>query len=255
MKLTRKSYKRKIIAFGVAAFISLSLIATGFASWILASTAEKSDEGQISVGTTSEKAIEISNLVFTGDVKDFVFEPVKDDVTGRVRYDGENSENLSVSFTCSITAASFVKQINVAFTCPKGIEDAVDAGYIIAPDVDIFIDPTLTQTTTQSIPLTNGEAGGGEYTYTPSANGDDIATLSVTLNFAWGEKFGNENPSTFFDTAEGRLQYTHEQVKTALDTFKATVHEMEYDVYAALSDDEKNALPAPTYTVNITAES
>ncbi|MBO7304653.1 MAG: hypothetical protein J6V09_05465 [Clostridia bacterium] len=253
MKLTRKSYKRKIIAFGIAAFISLSLTATGFASWVLASTAKKSDEGQISVGTTSEKAIEIKDLVFEDDMKNFVFEPVKDDYEGRVRYDGEKAENLSVTFTCTITAASFVKGINVTFAMPKGISDAVDAGYIVAPVVDISINSTTTDAMqTADLLLSNGQTGGGSWTYTPGAA--DTATLTVTLNFAWGEQFEGKNPSEYFDTPEGRIAHSHEEVKTILDTFKATVHEKSYDEYSQLSDSEKEALEAPKYTVNITAE-
>ncbi len=254
MRLTRKSYKRKIIAFGVAAFISVSLIATGFASWVLANTAKKSDEGQISVGTTTEKAIEIKDLVFTDNMKNFVFEPVEGDYEGRVHYDGEKAENLSITFTCTITATSFVKGINVTFTMPQGISDAVEAGYIVAPVVDIAINATTSSTTqTAELLLSNGESGGGEWTYAPGA--DDTATLTVTLNFAWGEKFEGQNPSLYFDTTEGRGAYTHEQVKEVLDTFKATVHEKSYDEYILLTDEEKEALSAPKYTVNIKADS
>lgn len=34
-KLTRNSYKRKIILFGVIVFMSIALISTGFAAWVM----------------------------------------------------------------------------------------------------------------------------------------------------------------------------------------------------------------------------
>ena len=255
MKLTRKSYKRKIIAFGVAAFISLSLIATGFASWVLAGSTDKSDEGQISVGTTTEKAIGISDLSFTNDMKNFVFEPMKDDSTGRVRYDGENSENLSISFSCTITAASFVKELHVTFTMPAGVQAAVDAGYIVSPVVDIAINTSVSSTAqTAELLFSNGQSGGGEWTYTPNA--DDTSTLEVTLNFAWGDEFEGMNPSVYLDETEGRQLYpTKDDVKIVLDTLKATLLGTTYDEYITLGDSEIRALEAALkYTIYVNAE-
>ena len=255
MKLTRKSYKRKIIAFGVASFISLSLIATGFASWVLAGSAEKTDEGQITVGTTTEKAIEISDISYLGNVKNFVFEPQEGDVSGRVRYDGEKAESLSITFSCTVTAASFVKMLTVDFVMPDGVTEAVNEGYIIAPEVDIVLDVTTVQDSAGGqLNFSNGEAGAGEWSFTKGV--DDKATLSVTLNFGWGEKFEGENPSIYLDSGEGRTAYpTHNEVKAVLDTFKAVMLGKTYDEYIALSEDEVTALEAALkYTVNINAE-
>ena len=101
VKMTRKSYKRRKIILGVSLFSSVALVSTGFAAWVLASQAEATESGNITVGTVSDSSITISNVQFEG--KDsFIFEPKQDDTTGRVRNDGENFENLSVTVTGEI---------------------------------------------------------------------------------------------------------------------------------------------------------
>lgn len=39
-KLTKNSYKRKVILFGVLLFMSIALISTGFAAWIMSTNAK-----------------------------------------------------------------------------------------------------------------------------------------------------------------------------------------------------------------------
>ena len=49
VKLTRNSYKRKIILFGVLIFASIALISTGFAAWIMSANASKDKDGNITL--------------------------------------------------------------------------------------------------------------------------------------------------------------------------------------------------------------
>lgn len=266
MKLTRKSYKRKIIAIGVAAFISFALIATGFASWVLATAGQKETEGNVTVGTTTEKAIQLSDISFDNDMKDFVFEPKADDLTGRVRYDGNNSENLSITFYCTVSSASFVKEIGVNFAeLPKGIQDAVTAGYIVAPDLNFSFSPNGTATQSGTIKFVDGTDGAGEWEYKKlsESGSQDVASLSVTVNFAWGDAFDGMNPSEYFDTDEGRAACPDiAEVRNILDTFKATIHEMTLTEYREQCFDpvsgeaiesKIDALESPKYKILISA--
>ena len=50
MKLTKKSYNRRIYAFGIMVFIAVALVSTGFASWVMSNNAVNAPEGTISVG-------------------------------------------------------------------------------------------------------------------------------------------------------------------------------------------------------------
>lgn len=259
MRLTRQSYKRKIIAFGVASFISLSLIATGFASWVLAGTADKSGEGQVTVGTTTDKAITITDISFENDEKNFIFEPTEEDTTGRVRNDGENFEDLSVTFSCTISPIDFVKEIDITFEYPESIQKAIDDGYILAPVVNVHIEPTNTTDTITGTFKLSGDVDPENpedtncWSYTPGADGK--ATLAVTLSFAWGEKFGGVNPGDYFDDTEGRELYESiDEVRDVLDTFKATMLGRTLEDYRALSEDDVKELENNLkYTVNIHA--
>ena len=93
-KLTRNSYKRKIILFGVIVFMSIALISTGFAAWVMSQEKKQSTSGNVTVGAVTEGNIEVILDPLT--VKDFKFEPKESDKTGRVRNDGTNFESLTV---------------------------------------------------------------------------------------------------------------------------------------------------------------
>ena len=62
--LTRRSFKRKIIAVGVSLFSALALFATGFASWVISSDATREQDGikswtrlkELSMGTEEVNA-------------------------------------------------------------------------------------------------------------------------------------------------------------------------------------------------------
>ena len=84
MGLTRSSFKKKIIVFGVAVFTALALTATGFATWVLSTSVSKDAGGNVNVGITNEAKIGISEVTYVGDKKEIHFEPLADDSTGRV---------------------------------------------------------------------------------------------------------------------------------------------------------------------------
>ena len=80
-KLTRNSYKRKIILFGVFVFMSIALISTGFAAWVMSADDKVEDDGNVDVGVVKDSTIDI---IFDDEdyIKnfEFLFEPAAGDV-------------------------------------------------------------------------------------------------------------------------------------------------------------------------------
>ena len=131
-KLTRNSYKRKIILFGVIVFMSIALISTGFAAWVMSQEKKQSKSGNVSVGAVTEGNIEVILDELT--VKDFKFEPKENDKTGRVRNDGTNFESLTVTVTGTIKNTQFLKEATIKMNVQDKVNQAVTDGYIVLPE-------------------------------------------------------------------------------------------------------------------------
>jgi predicted heme/steroid binding protein len=201
-KMTRKSYKRRRIILGVCLFASVSLIATGFAAWVISANANKTSKGNVTVGAVDNTNITISDITLSNP-SSFAFEPLKTDTVGRVRYDGTNSENLSITLTASVTPAAYVKDITVAMTVPGGVTAAATANYIVLPDC-----VTAAQTLTEGTGLTKN---GTSY------------DISYTIAFTWGSYFGTHNPGVYYDEDTAGKAVSDADVVTQLNDFYTTM--------------------------------
>lgn len=217
-KLTRNSYKRKIILFGVIVFMSIALISTGFAAWVMSQEKKQSTSGNVTVGAVTEGNIEITLDELT--VKDFKFEPKKGDDTGRVRSDGTNFESLTVTVTGTIKNTQFLKEATIKMNVKDAVKQAETAGYIILP-----------------------ECANSEVVLTLTGSGTNEKKFSYDITFKWGSKFGGENPGEYYDSAafnpsEGELssfEGTQEEkitayIKSVLDAFHALMDTSTYEV-------------------------
>lgn len=176
-KLTRNSYKRKIILFGVIVFMSIALISTGFAAWVMSQEKKQSTSGNVTVGAVTEGNIEITLDELT--VKDFKFEPKESDTTGRVRNDGTNFESLTVTVTGTIKNTQFLKEATIKMNVKDAVKQAETAGYIILPEC-----------ANSEVVLT-----------TLTESGTNEKKFSYEITFRWGSKFGNVNPGEYYDSA------------------------------------------------------
>lgn len=177
-KLTRNSYKRKIILFGVIVFMSIALISTGFAAWVMSQEKKQSTSGNVTVGAVTEGNIEVILDPLT--VKDFKFEPKESDTTGRVRNDGTNFESLTVTVTGTIKNTQFldVNNTTIKMNVKDAVKQAETAGYIILPEcANSEVVLTLTD--------------GGSKT-------EKKFTYDITIE--WGTKFGGKNPGEYYDS-------------------------------------------------------
>lgn len=218
-KLTRNSYKRKIILFGVIVFMSIALISTGFAAWVMSQEKKQSTSGNVTVGAVTKGNIEITLDELT--VKDFKFEPKKSDTTGRVRNDGTNFESLTVTVTGTIKNTQFLKEATIKMNVKDAVKHAETAGYIILPEC-----------ANSEVVLT-----------TLTESGTNEKKFSYDITFKWGSKFGGENPGEYYDSAAfnpseeelSSFEGTQEEkittyIKSVLDAFHALMDTSTYEV-------------------------
>jgi len=223
-KLTRNSYKRKIILFGVIVFMSIALISTGFAAWVMSQEKKQSKSGNVSVGAVTEGNIEVILDELT--VKDFKFEPKENDKTGRVRNDGTNFESLTVTVTGTIKNTQFLKEATIKMNVQNQVNQAVTDGYIVLP-----------------------ECAGKEVVLTLTDGGSKTEkkfTYDITIE--WGSKFGNVNPGEYYDS--DAFSPTEEELKG----FSGTQEEKITAYIKSVLDAFHELLDTATYEVVVTAK-
>ena len=209
-KITRRAYKRKKIIMGASLLGGVGLVSTGFAAWVLSSSTETKPSASMSVGVVDDKNMEFQNVITykTGDgtkAEDntFHFEPLATDTTGRVRYDGENAQSLSITVEGKLLHAqnlgNMTAQLSVAEASKSNFESAITKGYIVAPEA--YLASALTVWSKPS-GEGSGDVAGTKFTSTMASEQSE-KTLSFTyvVEFAWGTAFGGENPGEYFDGA------------------------------------------------------
>lgn len=219
VKMTRKSYKRRKIILGVSLFSSVALVSTGFAAWVLASQAEATESGNITVGTVSDSSIKISNVQFKDDNDSFIFEPKEEDTAGRVRNDGVNFENLSVTVTGEISPNTYVSSATIEMEVPEGITAAIGKNYLVLPTC---------ATSAQTLTLNPKESPD-----------ETVSTFEYTITFEWGSAFNGKNPGEYYDEDEAGKLVDDETMKSTLEDLKTCIY----------NSQEEN----PTFTVTIKA--
>lgn len=222
-KLTRNSYKRKIILFGVIVFMSIALISTGFAAWVMSQEKKQSTSGNVTVGAVTEGNIEVILDELT--VKDFKFEPKESDTTGRVRNDKTNFESLTVTVTGTIKNTQFLKEATIKMNVKDAVKQAETAGYIILP-----------------------ECANSEVVLTLTESGTNEKKFSYDITFKWGSKFGGENPGEYYDSA------AFNPSEEELSSFEGTQEEKITAYIKSVLNAFHELLDTATYEVVVTAK-
>ncbi len=232
-KLTRNSYKRKVILFGVLLFMSIALISTGFAAWIMSTNANHESDGNVSVGTVTDGAIKLTDVsLSTTSIK---FEPLKEDTTGRVRYDGTNFESLKIVVTGKVSSRDILGELTIELQMEENVKQALkaatDKNYIILPECA----SSAVDLKTVDGACTENEDGGYDFTY--------------TIEFKWGTFFNNLNPGQYYDEDGEGTKVSDEDVKKILKDLRATIYGYDADA----SEEIITGATGPTFKVVINA--
>lgn len=210
-KLTRNSYKRKVILFGVILFVSIALISTGFAAWIMSTNDSKEAPGNVTVGQVTDSQLKIENLTIDKNV--FAFEPLNDDLAGRVRYDGTNGESLTIKVTGTVQPTQYLGELKISLEVPEGVKKAAEQKYIVLP-----------------------EAATTGYIVKDVDKTTNTYRISYDITFTWGEKFGGQNPGIYYDEDAEGLNVSDADVKTELENLRAVIYEYDAELNAETTD-------------------
>lgn len=223
-KKTLNSYKRKIIVLGVLVFMSIGLISTGFAAWVMSTNPEKTETGNVSVGLIEDANLTINLNAAPEGGYNIAFEPLATDTTGRVRADSESAaEALSFTVTGTVSPAQYFGSLSYEFIIPQGVMDAYEKGYIELPK-----GATVT-------------AGGGLVTLTQeeltatTVDEENAYQFSIVIEFKWGANFNGKNPGIYYDDDEAGKLVSDAECKKALEDLRGYVYGY-YDELAAATD-------------------
>ena len=280
-KMTRNAYKRRIITIGIMIFMSIALISTGFAAWVIYRDSTTSEQnGNIKIGVVNNELmlIDITNTPQT----EFSFEPVDDE--GRVRREGTETESLvlEVKGTVSnyehlwheiedgntvyyvhikfdLSSNIIVDNINSAidaFNADKAEEDkiarldsyskkvsdvvadAVAANYITNPYItQALFDESNTTGTFEGQTSTAVEVSSlGEQIkvkcYPNEAEG--VVNFGFKIEFKWGNTFGGQNPSIYYDDPATGGSVSDNDVVDNLNDFRAKLFGLTSEQYEAI---------------------
>ena len=227
MKVTKGHFNRKVLFFGLLLFLAISLISTGFAAWIMSTGTDKGSNSNVHVGTITDGSLEFGEIKFVEDKEEIIFDSLESDTDGHIYADlSENAlfENLSVTFTTTLTPVTYVKDLSISVALPATVKAAADAKYITMPkcchvegtsaiSVDLIKDGVIQKL----------EDTGVVATITTSEDGK-IYNISITLNFGWGTAFGGKNPGIYLDDENDDVDFSYEQKVQKMVEFKSTIY-------------------------------
>lgn len=224
-KLTRKSYKRKKIAFAAVILGGVALVSSGFAAWVLSANATGDATGGVTVGEVKDASLGMTITRQSYDFKNyqwknetvlngatFCFEPKESDKQGviasgqsqnHVFNDGENFEQLEIRYAVvvSSTNKSAFKELKVQMTettkPDSKIPTALNNNWVTAPQCYSADGVTISSKT-----KTENDEEVNKFKYSENAAGKETKytwTIIFSDKFSWSTAFGNDNPGNYFD--------------------------------------------------------
>lgn len=214
-KTTRKSFSRKAIVAVMSVFLTVSLTAVGFASWLISNNDSKEGTGNVTASDVSDAILGVT-INKAEDLGKINFGPAKNDTTGTIRYndaeaEANDFEALNITVSGSIKKFATLKQMEIKIKVPDSVitaagYKATDGGEGVKTYTE---DPALPKYIT--LPAGAADEKGNlidtankvEYSatdttvFTPGT--DDTATFSFEVTFGWGTLFNGENPGIYLD--------------------------------------------------------
>ena len=230
-KTTRKSFSRKAIVVVMSVFLTVSLTAVGFASWLISNNDSKEGTGNVTASNVSDAilGVTIKNAENLGKIN---FGPAKNDTTGNIRYndaeaEAKDFESLEITVSGSIDKYTTLDKMGITVKCPDSILTA--AGYTWNAEGErtyaydkkkayIALPNYAVDTNGKFLPLPDGKGNTKALEF---ANGNTVFTgtdenkkdFTTTISFGWGALFEGKNPGRYLDGEDGTLS---EENKNAL---------------------------------------
>lgn len=229
-KVTRHAFSKKAIMITASLFVTLALITTGFAAWLISSGASGEGTGNITTATIDDAHLGLTVAMAEG--KDFVcFGPQADDKVPHIMYDppkdGEKDDKEVLTATVTGTIKNYVRLKEFNITIKISDKALTAAGYTWtetnegslknrtytynAEKAYISLPEYAVDTDGRFLPLPSDPFNKTTAPKTISA-GDSMFTDGTTENekkftfdvtFGWGEKFEGCNPGRYLDREEG----------------------------------------------------
>ena len=248
-KLTRKSYKRKKIAFAAVIFGGVALVSSGFAAWVISAGKDANENGSVTVGQVVEanlgmkiewKVTGAEDKTYTAIADEgpnankagnYSFNCSKSVTSGRFRYgtgsdvtDGSDADQcLSLTFRVTVTSSlDNFGSLNVTFANNEKIDASKDAA--AKAQGKNFSSTTAGSANTIFKKTDTGE-GASKYQW---------VSEDIEVAFKWGTAFGKDSPENYYNTGAGK----DVDLETAIGVMKAF----------------RNSLNGTQYTINFKAE-
>ena len=210
-KTTHKSFSRKAIVAVVSVFLTISLTAVGFASWLISNNDSKEGTGNVKASNVSDAilGVTINSATNLGKIN---FGPLKDDETGNVRFDkneAEDFESLEVTVGGTINKFATLKLMEIKIKVPDSVIAAAGYGLKDGSETDYEVKSNLPKYIT--LPAGAADKNGNlivpankvEYQATDTdvfkAGEGDAADFSFKVTFGWGDLFRYKNPGKYLD--------------------------------------------------------
>lgn len=209
-KTTRKSFSRKAIVVVMCMFLTVSLAAVGFASWLISNDASTKGTGNVTASNVSDAILGVT-IEKADNLGKINFGPDKGDETGNIRYnkaEADDFENLKITVSGSIKKFATLKQMEIKIKVPAsvitaagyGLKDGSTTEYEVKDNLPKYITlPAGAADTNGNLIVADSAVvyASDNDVFKPGA--DDTATFSFDVTFGWGELFKNNNPGKYLD--------------------------------------------------------
>ena len=206
MRQRKKASKLSLSVKLISILACVAVMSVGFASWLIVGVPETTTlaDGSFEVYNVVDKTVTMSNESFTNSLIKFG-KPTENASTGWLVADGNVAvANLKATYTATYSAAAgdsvkineAMSKVTVALASNTTLNSAITNGYLGAPLVFVYLDDVLQNTEVADQTYDNG------FSYDAVMPAESSVTLKVEFVFSFGEKFGNENPYTYFNTLE-----------------------------------------------------
>lgn len=215
-KTTRKSFSRKAIVAVMSVFLTVSLTAVGFASWLISKDDSQEGTGNVAASDVSDAILGVT-IEKAENLGKINFGPAQDDKTGTIRYneaETDDYEALKITVSGSIDKYKTLDKMSITVKCPDSILTAAGytwtggdgarvysydktKAYIALPRCAVDKDGKFLPMFDSANNTKADEYLSGNTIFTGSD--DNKKEFTVTISFGWGELFQNENPGKYLD--------------------------------------------------------